>query len=235
MIPDKEILRLEKIAKETRIRILKMLTNSGSGHTGGSLSAVELLVALYFKKMRHKPADPKWEGRDKFVLSKGHAAPVLYAVLALSGYFPEKELMNLRKIGSILRGHPYSGVTPGVEVPTGSLGQGLSMAGGMALAAKMDNKDIRIYTLLGDGECQEGQIWEAAMSCAHYRIDNLCAIVDNNGFQIDGQIKDIMEVEPFSEKWKAFGWEVFKINGHDFKEILNALDKAETLKGKPSV
>ena len=230
-----EILKLENIAKETRINILKMLTNAGSGHTGGSLSAVELLVSLYFHKIRHKPGNPKWEDRDKFVLSKGHAAPVLYAVLAMSGYFPKEELMNLRKMGSMLRGHPYNEATPGVEVPTGSLGQGISMAIGMALAAKLDKKSIRIYALLGDGECQEGQVWEAAMSCAHYNLDNLCAMVDRNGFQIDGKVEDIMDVEPFSQKWKSFGWEVFEINGHSFMEILDALEKAEAVKGKPSV
>src|SRR3989338_561433 len=230
-----EISRLENIARETRINILKMLTIAGSGHTGGSLSAVELLVSIYFHKMRHKPGNPKWEDRDKFVLSKGHAAPALYAVLAMSGYFPREELMNLRKMGSMLRGHPYNEVTPGVEVPTGSLGQGISMASGMALAAKLDKKPIRIYSILGDGECQEGQVWEAAMSCAHYKLDNLCAMVDRNGFQIDGKIKDIMEIEPFSQKWKSFGWEVFEIDGHSFREILDALEKAEAVKGKPSV
>src|SRR3989338_529438 len=180
-----EISRLENIARETRINILKMLTIAGSGHTGGSLSAVELLVSIYFHKMRHKPENPKWEGRDRFVLSKGHAAPALYSVLAFSGYFPREELMNLRKMGSMLRGHPFNEVTPGIEVPTGSLGQCLSMASGMAIAAKLDKKDIRIYALLGDCECQEGQVWESAMSCAHFELDNLCTFVDNNGLQID--------------------------------------------------
>jgi len=235
MVKDTDISRLEKIAKELRISILKMLTNAGSGHTGGSLSAVELLVSLYFYKMRHKPDNPKWEGRDRFVLSKGHAAPALYSVLAFSGYFPREELMNLRKMGSMLRGHPFNEVTPGIEVPTGSLGQGLSMAGGMAIAAKLDKKDIRIYALLGDGECQEGQVWESAMSCAHYKLDNLCALIDRNGFQIDGRIKDIMEVEPFAQKWEAFGWKTFEVDGHNFKEILEALDRAEKVKGRPSV
>ena len=237
MVTDKEkvISGLEKKARLMRISILKMLTNSGSGHTGGSLSVVELLVSLYFYKMRHNPADPKWEDRDRFVLSKGHAAPALYSVLALSGYFPVEELMNLRKLGSILRGHPSSVVTPGVEVPTGSLGQGLSMAGGMAIAGKLDKKNTRVYAIIGDGECQEGQIWESAMSSSHYKLDNLCVMVDRNGFQIDGPIGKIMEVEPFAQKWKAFGWEVFEVDGHNLGEITNALDSAENVKGRPSI
>jgi transketolase len=230
-----QIARLEEIARGLRIDVLKMLTRAGSGHTGGSLSAVDIITTLYFHQMRHNPRNPKWEGRDRFVLSKGHGAPALYAALAHSGYFDPRELLSLRQWGSILQGHPFSPTTPGVEVSTGSLGQGLSMANGIALAAKLDNHRIKVYVLLGDGELQEGQVWEAAMSAAHYKLDNVCAIVDNNGLQIDGRVADIMSLEPLADKWRAFGWEVQEINGHDFEQIATALNKANQVQNKPSL
>ncbi len=226
---------LRQRAKEVRREIIKMLTEAGSGHTGGSLSAADIVTALYFSKMKHKPEDPLWEGRDRFVLSKGHAAPLLYAALALSGYFGRELLKTLRKIDSPLQGHPSSKTLKGVEISTGSLGQGLSIANGIALGLRMNEAGSRVYCLLGDGELQEGQVWEAAMTAGHYGIDNLCAIVDNNGLQIDGFCCDVMKIEPLTEKWKAFGWHVMDINGHDMGQILHALDEAEKTKGKPSV
>jgi transketolase len=235
MLPNGKIDTLKEIARLIRIDILKMLNRAGSGHTGGSLSAVEILTALYFSKMRYDPRRPHWEDRDRFILSKGHAAPALYATLARTGYFPREDLMTLRKLGSHLQGHPDMKTTPGVEVSTGSLGQGLSMANGMALSARLDRKDVRVYVLMGDGEQQEGQIWEAAMTSSHYKIDNLCGIVDRNGLQIDGFVKEIMDIDPLANKWKAFGWQVFVIDGHNFNEILNALDQAVTIKEMPSI
>jgi transketolase len=234
-IREPEIEALREKAKKMRIEILTMLTESGSGHTGGSLSASDVVAALYFYKMRHHPDDPKWRERDRFILSKGHAAPVLYAALALSGYFDPSLLKTLRKIGSPLQGHPCSTKLPGVEISTGSLGQGLSIANGIALGLKMDSLDSRVYCLLGDGETQEGQVWEAAMTAAHYHLDNLCAIIDNNGLQIDGQCCDVMCIEPIVNKWKAFGWNVIDINGHDMKAIVRALNKAEIIKKKPTM
>lgn len=230
-----DIKKLQSIAKEVRVNILKMLTLSGSGHSGGSLSAVEILTALYFSKMRHDPKNPDWEDRDKFVLSKGHGAPALYAVLGLSGYFSTDHFNSLRKLGSILRGHPNSATTPGVEVCTGSLGQGLSQANGLAVAAKLDKRNTRVYVLLGDGEIQEGQVWEAAMTSNHYKLDNVCAIIDRNGLQIDGPVSEIMSISPVKEKWEAFGWHVIEIDGHNFNEILVALDKAEKISGGPTM
>jgi len=231
----KDIPFLKKQAKLVRVEILKMLTLAGSGHTGGSLSAADIVTALYFYKMRHKPDDPGWRERDRFVLSKGHAAPLLYAVLAMAGYFDISALKTLRKLGSPLQGHPCSRVLPGVEISTGSLGQGLSVSNGMAMGLKMDNIGSRVYCLLGDGEIQEGQVWEAAMTAAHYKLDNLCAIVDLNGLQIDGPVSKVKAIEPVASKWAAFGWNFIDIDGHDMKEILDALDEAETVKGKPSV
>ena len=227
--------KLENIARQLRIDLLKTLHNAGSGHTGGSLSAIDILTALYFYKLRHNPQQPDWDGRDKFVLSKGHGAPAWYAVLARAGYFDPKELRNLRKLDSFLQGHPYSPTTPGVEVTSGSLGQGLSIANGLALASRMDNKSTKIYALLGDGETQEGQVWEAAMSAAHYRLDNLCAIIDNNGLQIDGAVEDIMNVEPIADKWQAFGWQVLRVDGHNMSELITAFNTADTVKGKPTM
>ncbi len=226
---------LRQRAKEVRREIINMLTEAGSGHTGGSLSAADLVTALFFYKMRHRPKDPEWSGRDRFILSKGHAAPLLYAVLALSGYFDKDVLKTLRKIDSPLQGHPSSKALKGVEISTGSLGQGLSIANGIALGLRMNGTGQRVYCLLGDGELQEGQVWEAAMTAAHYGIDNLCAIVDNNGLQIDGFCCDVMKIEPITEKWKAFGWQVFDIDGHDMEQIVSALDEADGIKGKPTM
>ena len=230
-----DIASLKEKAKTLRIEILKMLTEAGSGHTGGSLSAADIVTALYFYKMRHNPADPNWRERDRFVLSKGHAAPVLYGVLALSGYFDKQLLKTLRKIGSPLQGHPCSRKLPGIEISTGSLGQGLSIADGMALGLKIDGLSSRVYCMLGDGEIQEGQVWEAAMTAAHYKLDNLCAIIDNNGLQIDGHCHEVMHIEPIVKKWEAFGWHVIDINGHDMEAVVRALDEAETIKDKPSM
>ncbi len=234
-VSEKDIAVLREKAKTLRIEILKMLTEAGSGHTGGSLSAADIVTALYFYKMRHHPNDPKWIERDRFILSKGHAAPVLYAALALSGYFDKSLLLTLRKLGSPLQGHPCSRKLPGIEISTGSLGQGLSIANGIAIGLKLDKLSSRVYCLLGDGEIQEGQVWEAAMTASHYNLDNLCAIIDNNGLQIDGHCCDVMCVEPIVDKWAAFGWHVLDINGHDMEAIVSALNEAETLKGKPTM
>jgi len=226
---------LAKIADELRVDILEMLHTAGSGHTGGSLSAIDILTALYFSKMNHKPGLENGAERDRFVLSKGHGAPALYVTLARCGYFDKSELASLRKLGSMLSGHPYSPSTPGVEVTTGSLGQGLSIANGMALGLKLDQSKSVIFCLMGDGETQEGQVWEAAMTSAHYKLDNLVAILDNNGLQIDGFVKDVMGIEPIGDKWRAFGWEVIEIDGHDMPALLGAIDKAVAVKGKPSL
>ena len=222
-------------ARELRVAIVRTLHKSQSGHTGGSLSAIDMVTALYFSKMRHDPANPDWAERDRFVLSKGHAAPAQYVALAYAGYFPMEDLMMLRRLGSHLQGHPDSKSTPGVEVCTGSLGQGLSMANGMALGLRLDGRESRVYALLGDGELQEGQVWEAAMAAAHYKIDNLCALVDANALQIDGEVAKIMNVAPIAAKFKAFGWHAMEIDGHDMAAILAALDHAETIKGQPTV
>ena len=226
---------LKQQAKRVRIEILKMLTEAGSGHTGGSLSAADVVTALYFCKMRHRPDVPNWRERDRFILSKGHAAPLLYVVLALTGYFDISVLKTLRRIGSPLQGHPCSKTLSGVEISTGSLGQGLSISNGIAIGLKIDNLNSRVYCLLGDGETQEGQVWEAAMTAAHYKLDNLCAIIDLNGLQIDGPVSKVKGIEPVASKWSAFGWYVIDIDGHDMEAILRAFDEAETIKGKPSV
>lgn len=226
---------LKTIANEMRIDIIKMLTESKSGHPGGSLSACEILTALYFKEMNIDPKNPKWEDRDRFILSKGHGAPVLYAALARKGYFPREELMNLRKINSMLQGHPDMKGTPGVDMSTGSLGQGTAAANGMAVAGKLDNKDYRVYALIGDGECQEGIVWEAAMFAAHHKLDNLIVFLDHNGLQIDGRNEEVMNIEPIDEKFKAFGWNVITIDGHDFEEIFEALEEAKKTTGKPTM
>jgi transketolase len=231
----RDIPTLTEQARQVRIDIVKMLHESGSGHPGGSLSATDLMVALFFGKMNLDPQQPLWPGRDRFVLSKGHGAPVYYAVLAHLGYFPRQELMTLRKFDSCLQGHPDCRCTPGIEVCTGSLGQGLSLANGMALANRLDGNPARIYVMLGDGELQEGQIWEAAMTAAHYKLDNLTAIVDNNRLQIDGFVSEIMNIEPVAAKWLAFGWHPIEIDGHDMAAILQALDEAEQVKGRPTV
>lgn len=235
MLKQVEIQKLSKTALRIRRRIIEMLIEAGSGHPGGSLSAVEVLVALYFYKMRHDPKNPGWVDRDRFILSKGHAAPLLYAVLAEAGYFPVEELKTLRRLNSRLQGHPDRTTLPGVEMTTGSLGIGLSVAAGMALAGKLDGRKYRVYVLLGDGEVQEGQVWEAAMTAAHYKLDNLLAIVDRNGLQQDGLTEQIMSIEPIAAKWRAFNWNVFEVDGYDLKEIINALDEAEDIESRPTV
>ncbi|KNF09171.1 transketolase, N-terminal subunit [Gottschalkia purinilytica] len=226
---------LKEISNKLRKNIINMIHESKSGHPGGSLSACEILTTLYFKEMKIDPKNPKWEDRDRFVLSKGHAAPVLYATLAEKGYFPKEELMKLRKIDSMLQGHPDMKGTPGVDMSTGSLGQGLSAANGIALAGKIDNKGYRVYALLGDGEVQEGMIWEAAMFSAHYKLDNLTVFLDHNGLQIDGNNEEVMNIEPIDKKFEAFGWNVIKIDGHDFKQIIKAIEKSKNLKEKPTI
>lgn len=230
-----DIKLLNSHAIEIRKDIIRMLGGCGSGHPGGSLSAADIVAALYFKVMRIDPENPKDPNRDRFVLSKGHAAPVLYAALAQRGFFPKEELSSLRSLGSRLQGHPDMKKLPGVEMSTGSLGQGLSAASGMALAGKMDKLDYRVYVLLGDGEIQEGQVWEAAMSSAHYKLDNLTAFLDHNGMQIDGPTVEVMSPEPVADKWRAFGWDVQVVDGHDIGQILGALDKAAQVKGKPQM
>jgi transketolase len=231
---DTQIKELENKAKQIRRLIIQMLDKAGSGHPGGSLSSADLITALFFMFLRHNPKEPNWPDRDRFHMSKGHCCPLWYAVLAESGYFPVKELWSLRQLGSILQGHPDRR-TPGVSVASGSLGQGLSVALGMSLAARIDKKDYRVYCLLGDGEIQEGNIWEAAMAASHYKCSNLCAILDYNGFQIDGRTKDIMDLEPLPAKWQAFGWHTIEIDGHNMKEILSAFEEAKTIKGKPAI
>lgn len=226
---------LERIACEIRQDIISMVHESQSGHPGGSLSSADILTALYFKEMNVDPKNPDWEDRDRFVLSKGHASPVLYATLAKKGFFKAEELMKFRKIGAMLQGHPDMKGTPGVDMSTGSLGQGLSVANGMALAGKMDNKDYRVYAVIGDGESQEGMIWEAAMFASHYNLDNLTVFLDNNGLQIDGENSEVMNVEPLDEKFRAFGWNVLKIGGHCFDDIFTALEDAKRMKGMPTM
>jgi transketolase len=212
-----------------------MISVAGSGHPGGSLSAADIVTALYFKVMRHDPTNPKWPDRDRFILSKGHAAPILYAALGECGYFPLEWFTTLRKTGTCLQGHTDSTLTPGVDMSAGSLGQGLSIGCGMALAAKMDARDYRTYVILGDGECQEGQVWEAAMFAPKYKLDNLTAIVDYNRIQLDGFTRDIMDLEPFKLKWQAFNWEVIEVDGHEMAEVVRVLDEAKSVKGKPTV
>jgi len=225
---------LKKKAINIRKEILQMLSTSGSGHTGGSLSMVEILVTLYHCVMRHDPKKPDWPDRDIFILSKGHGCPALYTLLADCGYFPKEELATLRKLGTRLQGHPQKGL-PGIETSSGSLGQGLSIANGMAMAARMDKRKKRLYCMLGDGELNEGQVWEAIMTAAHYKLDNVCAIVDYNKYCIDGPLEDVMGVEPLPEKWNAFGWHVIDIDGHSFESLIGAFDKAKKVKEKPSV
>ena len=230
-----DIKSMEERAKVIRRHVVRMLAKAGSGHPGSSLSTVDLLVALFYNKLKHNPQQPAWPDRDRFVLSKGHGCPALYAVLAEKGYFGIDKLDTLRQFGSILQGHPCMKTTPGIEISGGSLGQGLSVGLGIALAAKLDKKDYRTYVMLGDGELAEGQVWEAAMAASHYKADNLCAIIDQNGLQIDGFIHEIMSSYPIPDKWRGFGWHVIEINGHDYNAILSAYDEAEKIKGKPTV
>jgi len=229
-----DTLKLKKSAQNIRINIIKMLAEAKSGHPGGSLSMVDILTVLYFEKMNIDVKNPQWENRDRLVLSKGHGAPGLYSVLAERGFFKKEELLKLRKCGAMLQGHPDMKRTPGVDMSTGSLGQGLSVANGMAMAGKLDGKDYRVYAIAGDGEIQEGQIWEAAMSSAHYKLDHLTLFIDHNGLQIDGSNDEIMGVNPIPEKFRAFGWNVIEINGHDFEEIEAAITMAQTIKGRPT-
>lgn len=231
----KNIEELKKIASVIRKDIIKMLTKAGSGHPGGSLSAVEILTTLYFYEMNVDPEKPRDLNRDRFVLSKGHAAPVLYSTLARKGYFNVDELKSLRKLGSILQGHPNMNEVPGVDMSTGSLGQGVSAAVGMALGGKIDKKNYRVYTLLGDGELEEGEVWEASMAAVHYKLDNLTAFVDANGLQIDGTCEEVMSAYPIGDKFKAFRWHVIEIDGHDFKQITDAIEEAKSVKDKPTV
>ncbi len=226
---------LKEQAREIRKDIVTMIGQAKSGHPGGSLSAAEIVTYLYFEEMNVDPANPGWEDRDRFVLSKGHAAPVLYAALARKGFFPVEELSTLRKIGSHLQGHPDMRKVPGVDLSTGSLGTGFSAATGIAMACKLDKKENYVYTLLGDGELQEGQVWEAAMSAAHYKLDNLIAFVDNNGLQIDGNIDDVLSPNPIDAKFAAFGWHVLTIDGHDFQQIAAAVAAAKAEKGRPTM
>jgi len=227
--------RLEELARAIRCDIIKMLEAAGSGHPGGSLSAVEIVTALYFEVMRHDPKNPQWEGRDRFILSKGHACPVVYAALAEAGYFPKEELLTLRQFGSRLQGHPDRKKLPGLEASTGSLGQGLSIAAGIALGFKMDGKRNDVYCLMGDGELNEGQIWEAAMTASHYKLDNLCGIVDHNCLQIDGWTCEVKNMEPLADKWKAFGWNVIEVDGHNIEEIIAAFKRFKHTHFKPTV
>lgn len=226
---------LQVLAKRIRREIVQMIGEAKSGHPGGSLSAVEILVTLFFDVMRHDPSNPQWPDRDRCVLSKGHGCPALYAVLAEAGYTPVEQLNTLRKLGSIYQGHPDKRFLPVLEASTGSLGQGLSIGLGMALAARLDGRPTRVYVVLGDGEIQEGQIWEAAMFGAYHKVDNLVAIVDYNRMQLDGFIKDIMEVEPLIPKWKSFGWHVIELDGHDIAALQAAFAEAASVKGQPTV
>jgi len=225
---------LEKTALKIRQWIIKMIYEAGSGHPGGSLSVTDIVTALYFYEMKYDPRNPTWEDRDRIVLSKGHAAPAQYAAMAIAGFFPQKELMTLRKLGTRLQGHPSMNRLPGIDMSTGSLGQGLSCAIGIAMGGKLDRKDYRVHAICGDGELQEGQIWEAAMSASHYRLDNLVAIVDKNNLQIDGPCDKIMAIAPVGFKFKSFGWHVIEIDGHDMKEIIAALQEAKEIEGKPT-
>ena len=226
---------IKEVARRLRRHIVTMIGKAGSGHPGGSLSAVEIATVLFWKVLRHKPTDPQWKDRDRFILSKGHAAPLLYSVLAECGYFPTEELSTLRLLDSRLQGHADRIATPGVEMSSGSLGQGLSFAIGVALTGRLNSQSYRVYALLGDGECDEGQIWEAAMAAAHYKVDNLTAIVDNNGLQIDGCNCDVMNLEPLNKKWDAFGWHVIEVDGHDTDQLYDAFTKSKKVRGQPTV
>lgn len=226
---------LKEVANKLRLDVIEMTSEAGSGHPGGSLSSADLMAVLYFRVMNHRPSDPSWDGRDRFILSKGHVAPILYASLAESGYFPVDELMTLRKINSRLQGHPVRGKVPGVEMSTGSLGQGLSMACGFALAAKMDGKKHRVYCLIGDGELQSGMNWEAAMFASQYKLNNLVAFVDRNRLQISGCTDDVMSIEPLERKWESFGWRVVTVDGHNIGQIINACNWAKRARTRPTV
>jgi len=235
MLDKDKLKQFEKTATLIRKHIIDEVYHASSGHPGGSLSCTDILTVLYFHEMRVDTKNPNWPDRDRFVLSKGHCAPALYGTLAERGFFPVDELPKFRSIESYLQGHPSMKDVPGVDMSTGSLGQGISASVGMALAGKLDNKDYRVYSILGDGELQEGQVWEALMSAAHYKLDNLTAFLDHNGLQIDGKITDVMSPEPVVDKFKAFGWNVIIIDGHDYEQIINAIDTAKKTKGKPTM
>ena len=232
MTTDTELIRL---SRRIRADVLRATTEAGSGHPGGSLSATDILITLFWRILRHDPRNPLWFDRDRFILSKGHAAPALYTVLAERGYFPKEQLHHLREHGSMLQGHPDATRTPGVEVSSGSLGNGLSIATGIACALKLDGKSSRVYCLLGDGECDEGLVWEAAMFAAHRRLDNLAAIIDRNGLQIDGPTEKVVSLEPLADKWRAFNWHVICVDGHDHSQLLAAFEEAKNVTGKPTI
>lgn len=234
-LTEDEVRYLRGVAKQLRVDILKMITRAESGHTGGSLSIADVMALLYFHEMHVNPAEPDMADRDRLVLSKGHGAPCLYAALAEKGYFPKEWLDHLRQEGAVLQGHPDMKHTPGVDMTTGSLGQGFSAACGMAAAGKLDGASWRVYAVLGDGELEEGQIWEAAMFAHHYKLDNLTAFVDNNGLQIDGRITDVLSPEPIDEKFRAFGWHVIRADGHDVAALHDAVEEAKSVKGQPAV
>lgn len=229
-----DISKLQEIARNVRIGIIEGTYNAKSGHPGGSLSIADIITALYFNQMNIDEKDPKSPSRDRLVLSKGHVAPALYSALAERGFFDKEELKSLRKLGHMLQGHPDMRHIPGVDMSTGSLGQGLSVANGMALASKLNHEGVRVYCICGDGEIQEGQIWEAAMSSSHYKLDNLCVIVDNNNLQIDGKVNEVMSIYPIDEKFRSFGFEVINIDGHNMNQIIAAFNKAKEVKGKPT-
>lgn len=234
-VDNDQIAKLKAHAKTIRRDVITMLAGAGSGHPGGSLSCADIVAALYFHVMRHDPSRPDWPDRDRFLMSKGHCAPSWYSALARTGYFPVEWLKSLRKIDSPLQGHPDMLKTPGVEMSSGSLGQGLSIANGMALAARLDGRDYRVYIVLGDGEIQEGQVWEAAMTAAHRKLDNVCAVVDNNGLQIDGRVDEIKSLGSIPAKWESFGWRAIEIDGHDMEQIVAAYNEARTVKGRPTM
>lgn len=226
---------LAMISCKVRKHIIEETHSAGAGHPGGSLSIADIMTELYFEQMQVQPENPQWEDRDRFVLSKGHCSPALYGVLAERGFFPVEDLVQFRHFGSYLQGHPSMKDVPGVDMSTGSLGQGISAANGMAIAGKMEHKAYRVYAVLGDGECEEGQVWEAAMFAAHYKLDNLCAVLDFNGLQIDGKITDVMSPLPFDEKFAAFGWNVIWVDAHDFDSLRDGFEQARACKGKPSI
>lgn len=234
-ITEDDILKLKQTAKEIRKSIVEEVYSAQSGHPGGALSCADILTVLYFNQMNISPERRNDPDRDRLVLSKGHASAALYATLAQRGYFSKDDLKNFRKIGSFLQGHPDMKKVPGVDMSTGSLGQGLSVANGMAISSKMDKRGFRVYCILGDGELEEGQIWEAAMSAVHYKLDNLCVIVDNNKLQIDGKVSEVMSVAPIKEKFESFGFETFEVNGNNIDELITVIQKTKTVKGKPSV
>lgn len=227
--------QLAEIARRIRLNIIRQVAAAGSGHPGGSLSATDILTVLYFRHLRHDPKNPEWADRDRFILSKGHATPLLYATLAEAGYFDSSLLDSFRQLGSPLQGHPVRNSVPGIEMSTGALGQGLSIANGVAMGLRLNGSDATVFVMMGDGEVQEGMIWEAAMTASHYQLDNLVGILDLNGIQIDGFTADVMDIEPIADKWRAFGWHVSEIAGHDLSAIDDAIRAAKQVIGKPAI